>query len=158
MTSGWGWRRRGGWRTGRFTRPARPLGSSVPWITVGLLVLLFHFLGGSLTSAEGVLFDLPESGLAEGAKTELVALALSMPRGTLVYFDDARYRPDDGASAAAFGEHLGERVRASGETTLMILADRAVAAGELMNLAAIARMSGVKRVLFANKRAEGRTE
>ncbi len=60
--SQWNWkpeRTQGVWRTG----PAwlRPFLSAVPWITVLLLVLMFHIVGGTLVSSEGVLFDLPDS-------------------------------------------------------------------------------------------------
>jgi len=159
MTSGWGWRRvrgrnRGGWTFLSYGS----FGVAVPWITLLLLVLLLRSVAGTLTAAEGVLFDLPESGLSEGEPTKLVAMALAMPTGTLVFFDDARYVLGDGVSAVSLGDHLGERIRESGQTTLLVLADRNVPSGDLMNLTALARMSGVKRVLVANKRAEVRTE
>ena len=37
--------------------------------------------------------------------------------------------------------------------TLLVLADRRVATGEIMKIAALARRSGVESVLFAEKRA-----
>jgi hypothetical protein len=60
--SQWNWkpeRTQGVWRTGPVW--LRPFLSAVPWITVLLLVLMFHIVGGTLTSFEGVLFDLPDS-------------------------------------------------------------------------------------------------
>jgi len=158
VTTGWGWRRaRRSGRSGMAFSFASFV-AAVPWVTLLLLLVLLHAVGGTLTSSEGILFDLPESGLTEGEKTDLVALALVMPNGTFVFFDDARYVLDDGASTISLGEHIGERVRQSGQTTLLVLADRAVGAGELMMLAAQARMNGVKRVLFANKSPEARAE
>lgn len=158
MTSGWGWRRarRGGrsWATFSFAS----FGVAVPWVTILLLIVLLHAVAGTLTASEGILFDLPESGLSESEKTDLVAMVLTMPNGTFVFFDDARYVLDDGPSALSLGEHLGERVRQSGQTTLLILTDRAVGAGDLMNLAVQARLNGVRRVLIANKEPETRGE
>ena len=72
---------------------------------------------------------------------------------TLVFFDDARYTMGDDSSAAAFGAHLEDRVAKSNRKTLLVLADRRVATGELMKIAAMARRSGVGSVLFAEKRA-----
>ena len=99
--SQWNWkpeRTQGVWRTG----PAwlRPFLSAVPWITVLLLVLMFHIVGGTLVSSEGVLFDLPDStGLRDDEPAPLVALVMPMSRETLpqqetlVFFDDGRYSP-----------------------------------------------------------------
>ena len=54
-----GVRARGAWRIG--PEWLRPFLAAVPWITVLLLVLMFHIVGGTFTSAEGVLIDLPDS-------------------------------------------------------------------------------------------------
>ena len=153
--SQWNWkpeRTQGVWRTG----PAwlRPFLAAVPWITVLLLVLMFHIVGGTFTSAEGVLIDLPDSAeLRDGEAAALVALVMSMPRETLVVFDDGRYAIGDDACASAFGAHLEERAAKTERKTLLVLADRRVESGELMKLAGIARSSGMERILFAEKRA-----
>ena len=155
----WNWapgRTQGIWRHG----PAwlRPLAAAVPWITVGFLLLMLHMVGGALSSARGVLFDLPDaSGLEEGEPASLVALVLPMPHETLVFFDDARYTTGDDVSSAAFGDHLADRVGKVERKTLLVLADRRVSTGELMKIAGIARRSGVERVLMAEKR-RGETE
>lgn len=152
--SQWNWkpeRTQGVWRTG----PAwlRPFLSAVPWITVLLLVLMFHMVGGTLTSSEGVLFDLPDTtGLRDDEPAALVALVMPMPRETLVFFDDGRYALGDEASVSALASHLEERAAKTERKTLTVLADRRVASGELMKLAGIARRSGIERILFAEKR------
>jgi biopolymer transport protein ExbD len=158
--SQWNWkpeRTQGVWRTGPVW--LRPFLSAVPWITVLLLVLMFHIVGGTLTSFEGVLFDLPDSaGLRDDEPATLVALVMPMSRRTalqhetLVFFDDSRYVLDDAASVRAFGEHLSERVARSPSKTLLVLADRRVSAGELMRLVGIARESGVRHVQIAERR------
>ena len=149
----WGWRpgrTEGIWRHGL---PAmRPLVAAAPWLTVMLLLVMFHLLDGELVAAKGVLFDLPDSGVAEGEASGLVALVLPMHHETLVFFDDSRYMLSDDASAAAFLRHLSERAARTDRKTMLVLADRRVAGGELMKMASIARRSGLDKVLFAEKR------
>lgn len=154
--SPWGWspeRTQGIWRYG--APWMRPFAAAVPWLTIGLLLLLMHFVGGTFTSAKGVLFDLPEAGLAEGEATELVALVMPMPHETLVFFDDSRYVLGDTSSAAALREHLAERLGRTANRTMLVLADRRVSGGELMKFATIARRGGVSKVLFAERKAGG---
>lgn len=155
MTTQWGWtpeRTLGIWRHGAAWM--RPIAAAVPYLTVLLLLAMLHFVGGTLTSAKGVLFDLPEAGLAEGEATGLVALVMPMPHETMVFFDDSRYLLGDEASLRALGENLAMRVEKSPSRTLLVLADKRVAGGELMRLAAVARRNGVERLLFAEKKAE----
>ncbi len=141
----------------------RPFTTAVPWITVGILLLMFQLIGETLTSAEGVLFDLPEAGLSEGAETKLVALVMPMVREgarreTLVFFNDARFLLGDEASEAAFSEELTTRVTKTGDHVLLVLADRRIPGGELMQLAALAKKSGVARILFAERKEKDSTE
>ena len=153
--SPWGWtpeRTSGIWRHGAGW--LRPFSAAVPWITVLLLLLMLHFASNTLTSAKGTLFDLPDAGLAEGEATGLVALAIPRAHETLVFFDDSRYVLDDAASMRAFGEHLSERVSRSESKTLLVLADRRIRGGDLMDLAAVAKKGGAAKILFAQKRPE----
>lgn len=155
MTAPFGWqpkRTEGIWRYG--APSLRPFVASAPWLTVGLLLLMFHLIGGTLVAEKGVLFDLPEPGLAEGEATGPVALIVPVARETLVFFDDARYTLGDAASAAALAEHFSDAFAESRCKTLLSLADRRVSSGDLMRFAALARMSGVGKVLFAEKKTE----
>lgn len=155
--SDWGWmpeRTQGIWRHGALW--LKPFAVAAPFLSVLVLLLQFGFIGGTFTSAKGVLFDLPDSGVCEGAVTDMAALMMKMPhnRETLVFFDDSRYILGDEPSLAVFGEHLAERAGKTENKTLLVLADRRVAAGELMKFAAVAKRNGVKRVLFAEKSAD----
>ena len=58
------------------------------------------------------------------------------------------------ASAAVLAENLSDVVAASSRKTVLALADRNISAGDLMKFAALARKSGVTKVLFAEKKAE----
>ena len=152
MTTAWGWtpeRTLGIWRHGAAW--TRPVTAAVPFLTVVLLLAMLHFVGGTLTSAKGVLFDLPDAGLADGEATGLVALVMPMSHETLVFFDDSRYLLGDESSLRALGENLAMCVEKSPTKTLLVLADRRVAGGDLMRLASVARRNGVSRILFAEK-------
>ena len=153
--SAWGWRperAKGIWRHGAGW--LRPIVAAAPYLTVGLLLLLFHFVGGTLTASKGLLFDLPADGAAaDGIQTDLVAMVMPMRHDTVVFFDDSRYLLSEASSLSSLGEHLSERTRRNKSTTLLVLADRRVPGGELMSLASLARRSGVRQVLFAERGA-----
>ena len=157
----WGWkveRSQGIWRLGPLW--LKPAAIAVPWIMVGLLIVMLNMIGGTLTSAEGVLFDLPTSGISDGEATPLVALVITMPNvdETYVFFDDARYSLGSDISISAFCEHLSERAKKTDGKTLLVMADKAVSCEQLGKVAAAARSCGLERMLFANKRSEARTE
>ncbi len=152
------------WSVNRERKPSAlgawlsPFASAVPWITIGLLILMFHLIGGTLTTAEGLLFDLPAAAEStEGAETKLVALVMPSTREshrpeTLIFFDDARYLLGDEPSEGVFTTQLAERAAKTKERTLLVLADRRVPGGELMRLGELAKKSGMTRILFAERK------
>ena len=140
------WRHGAGW--------LRPFVAAAPYVTVGLLLLMLHMVGGTLTAEKGLLFDLPEGEAGEGAQTDLVALVMPLRRETVVFFDDSRYVLGDATSLRSFGEQLADRIAGRESKALLVLADRRVPGGELMELAAVARQSGAARILLAVKRTE----
>lgn len=152
-TSEWGW-------SGRINGAAvrhdiawlRPLVAAAPWATLAILVLMMSLLAGTLAIREGVLFELPDSGLGEGESTSLVALLLPVSHETLVFFDDARFILGDAQSMEAFRGQLSERAEKLKEGTLLVLADRRISTGELMRFAAVAKGGGIRQVLFAERR------
>ena len=156
--SPWGWspeRSRGVWRHGPGWM--KPFVAAAPWLTIGVLLMTFHFIGNEMSVSKGVLFDLPAEGVGEGEATGLVALVLPKGHETLVFFDDSRYLLGDAASVDVLRGHLADRAGRVTRKTLLVLADRRVAGGDLMKLASVARKGGLDRVLFAEKR-KGRTE
>lgn len=153
--SPWGWtpeRAPGIWRHGAAW--LKPIVAAAPYLTVGLLLLQLRVVSGTLTAAEGTLFDLPAAVSKDAVGESPVALMMPMTRETLVFFDDTRYLMGEDASRRALGEQLADRFARRTGKTLLVLADRRVAGGELMRLAALAKANGVARVLFAEKRAE----
>ena len=154
--SQWGWspeRNLGIWRHGAGW--LRPVAAALPALTVGTLLLMMLFLGGTLTSARGVLFDLPEGGFAVGENPGLVALVMPVSREITVFFDDSRYLQGDGVSMRSFGDNLAECAGRSETKSLLVLADRRVPTSCLMDIVTTARRSGIEKVVLAAKRPEG---
>lgn len=157
--SPWGWRperTQGIWRHGPLW--LKPLVVVSPWAAAALALMTTYVVGDTLTAARGTLFDLPDADFAEGARTSLVALVMPLRNEPTVFFDDARYSLDDGASVTTLGEHLTDRMGRSPQKTLLVLADRRIPWNDLAKFASVARKSGVEKVLFANKHAEERGE
>ena len=74
--------------------------------------------------------------------------------GTLVFFDDDSYVLEEPQRVARLREQLFAHAqrKGSGRANLLVLADRRVAAGELMKLVGIARESGIGHVQIAESR------
>ena len=157
--SEWKWRpprSEGIWRHGAAW--AKPLVAAAPWVTLALLLAMFALIGGRLTAAPGVVFDLPDPVSGQATVPGMAALVLPSSHGegdaheTLVFFDDARYTLSDDLSASALREQFAQRARDDAQGTLLLLADRRVSAGEIMKIVGFARESGVKQVQIAEKR------
>ena len=156
--SQWGWtpaRKLGVWRYGAGW--IRPVAAAIPYLTVGLLLLMMQMIGGTLTAYKGVLFDLPDGSFTDGDSQGMVALVMPVQRETMVVFDDVRYLLGDAASMRSFGEDLSGSVERQTGKSLLVLADRRVSTGHLMEVVSAAKRSGVGKVLLAGKR-EGDAE
>lgn len=155
--SEWGWtpgRSLGIWRYGAGW--LRPLMAAVPYVTVGLLLLMLYVVSGTMAASRGVLFDLPSGEFVDAEKTGLVALVMPVSRETTVFFDDSRYLLGDETSMRSFRENLTDCLERSADKTLLLLVDRRVSAGHLMELMALAKTCGVARTLVAGKRKDER--
>ena len=153
--SQWGWtpaRNLGIWRYGAGW--SRPIAAAIPYLTVCLLLIMMHMVGGTMTSCRGVLFDLPAGAQSDGEASELVALVMPVQHETMIVFDDARYLLGDAASMRSFGEDLSGSVERRTGKSLLILADRRVSTGHLMEVVSAAKRSGVGKVLLAGKRED----
>ena len=153
--SQWGWtpaRNLGIWRYGAGW--SRPIAAAIPYLTVCLLLIMMHMVGGTMTSCRGVLFDLPDGAQSDGEASELVALVMPVQHETMIVFDDARYLLGDAASMRSFGEDLSGSVERRTGKSLLILADRRVSTGHLMEVVSVAKRSGVGKVLLAGKRED----
>ena len=152
MTSQWGWNIRSA-RNEKRSRSdwVAPFVAAAPWVTLLVLLLMLHLMGGVFTISRGTLFDLPVATAGDTERTDLAMLVLPTAHDTLVFFDDARYVMSDPQSMHVFSTQLEEVAARKGEHTILVLADRRVACGELMRIADIVRTAGIGRVLFAAK-------
>ena len=141
------WRHGAGW--------LKPVMAAVPFLTVGLLLLLLHMVSGTMAASRGVLFDLPSGAFADVEKTSLVAYVMPMSRETIVFFDDSKYQLGDASSMRNFRESLVDSLSRSKEKTLLLMSDRRISSGNLMELMAMARECGVAKVFVAGRRSEG---
>lgn len=150
--SQWGWtpeRSQGIWRHGSVG--LRPFLAAVPFLTILTILLQLHFASGTLTSADGVLFDLPDAEPTEAIDDSPVALMMPVARETLIFFDDTRYMMKDATSMQALEEQLTKSFAHGNAKSILVLADRRVASGDLMKFSSLAKKSGVRRILFAEK-------
>lgn len=153
--SEWGWtpeRNLGIWRHGAGW--LKPVMAAVPFVTVGLLLLMLYFVSGTMASSRGVLFDLPVGAFTDAEKTSLVAYVMPMSRETTVFFDDSRYQLGDASSMRNFRESLVDSLSRSDDKTLLLMSDRRISAGNLMELMTMARECGVTKVFVAGRRNE----
>lgn len=152
--SQWGWtpaRNLGIWRYGAGW--SRPITAAIPYLTVGLLILMMHMVCGKLTSFRGVLFDLPSGDFADGEIPGMVAVVMPVQHETMVVFDDARYVLGDASSMRGFEADLSGNAERRVGKPLLILADRRVSTAHLMEVVSVAKRSGVSRILLAGKQA-----
>ena len=148
----WGWtpaRNLGIWRYGAGW--SRPIAAAIPYLTVLILLLMMQMVGGTFASARGVLFDLPAGAVSDAATTGLVALVMPVQNETMVVFDDTRYLLDDAVSLRSFSEDLSSSVERRAGKPLLLLADRRVSTGQLMEVVSAAKRGGVEKVLLAGK-------
>ena len=68
----------------------------------------------------------------------MVALVMPVQRETMVIFDDVRYLLGDAVSMRSFAENLAESAGRYSGKSLLILSDRRVSAGHLMEVVSAA--------------------
>ena len=79
---------------------------------------------------------------------------MPMSRETTVFFDDSRYQLGDASSMRNFRESLVDSLSRSDDKTLLLMSDRRISAGNLMELMTMARECGVTKVFVAGRRNE----
>lgn len=125
---------------------------AAPFVTVGLLLVMMHMIGGTMTAATGVLFELPDAEIGDEAVPGAVAVVVPMRRETIVFFDDSRYVLGNGESMRRLEERMSARLARPDGKSLLLLADRRVSCADLTSLAQIARRSGAEKLLVAERR------
>jgi biopolymer transport protein ExbD len=129
----------------------RAFTAAVPFLTVLLLMLMLVVMSEGLSSGKGVVFNLPETSVGQGEKTDLVALAMPAKDGVVVFFDDARFLMEDEVSMSQFLSLLAARFEKSKNKSILLLVDAGVPSGSVMKIAETLRNAGALKVLFAEK-------
>lgn len=137
----------------------QPFLAAVPWLNAILLGFMLFMVHGKISVAPGVLFDLPREPLREGSVVSLTAMMIPVgsdtrPGGvdTLVFFDDDRFLIGDASQKDALSERVRESASRKYQTgDLLLMTDKRVSHGEVMDFVNLAREAGIKRVNVALK-------
>ena len=142
----------------RFGGPwARVLLASIPWVNVLVILGLLLVVHREIVITPGTLFDLPGAPLREGVHTGFTVLMVSVLRDvaegneTLIFFDDNRYVAQDQNQMAVLSERLRSRINAKSGDELLLLADKRVSHGDVLQFVNVARLAGVPRICVAQK-------
>lgn len=144
----------------RFGGPwTQAISIAVPWINAIFLVVLMVLVHRKIAVTPGVMFDLPEAPLREGSHGTMTAMMIPVgsenrPGGqdTLVFFDDDRFLTSDSQQWEALSERIREiAAQNQQDGTLLLMADKRVSHGDVMNFVNLVRESGVRRVNVALK-------
>jgi biopolymer transport protein ExbD len=137
---------------------AQSLFAATPWLTVILIIAALFLAHGRIAITPGVMFDLPTAPLTEGSQGGGVTVLLfSVSRDTLagdetlVFFDDERYLIQDESQLTRLAQRLADTAVLERYQEMLLLADKSVPHGDVMQFITLARQSGVKRVTVAQK-------
>ncbi len=137
------------------SRIGQGLISAAPWLDIVLLMVLLALLQGKFVLQPGMVVELPRVAFGEGTLPALsmVVVAAPAPGGTgrreIVFFDDNRYRVERAAAMERLQEDLARYGRMQEGSDLVVLADRHVGHGTIMDLCDMARAVGMERVNVA---------
>ena len=129
----------------------------IPWIDSIIIVVLLLAVNHRLTIVPGIVFDLPSAPLRGGTHNALIAVMVpvgqdvSRGRETLIFFDDERFSMNDEELLLRLSEKVRNRIQASSNHDLLLLADKNVPHGDVIRFVNIVREAGVRRVNVGEK-------
>ncbi len=129
----------------------------IPWIDAIIIIVLLMAVNNRLTIVPGMVFDLPAAPLRGGTHGALKAVMvpvvqdLSSGSETLVFFDDERFSMNDEELLVRLSAKVRNRVQASSNRDLLLLADKKIPHGDVIRFVNIVREAGVRRVNVAEK-------
>lgn len=138
--------------TGR-ARPGALFFQIVPWLNAVVIVALTMVLSRRITISPTIEFELPRTQYTESAETGAGLVMLRPNAGekdTIVFFDDVRYRVGSGDETNLY-EHISRYATKFNSAQILLLADKNVFHGDVMNIVNLARRAGVARVNVAVK-------
>lgn len=127
----------------------------VPWLNFAVVLALFFAISGRLTLQPGVVFEVPQAPFDEGVQRALTLVMIHAERAeedeTLIFFDDVRYQPGEPEQRAQLGAELARAALRPNGHQVLLLADRRVPHGAVIDLVTLIRAAGVRRVNVAVK-------
>lgn len=144
----------GGLRTRYFpkSRIGQGLISVAPWLNVVLLCMFFAILDARFVLQPGVVVRLPVAPFAEGLRSRMTAVVLSLETGLpgarmeTVVFDDAHYAAADEKQMERLKSALRAAAGRHPDDGLIVLADRGVQLGTVVRIFNMAREAGIREV------------
>jgi biopolymer transport protein ExbD len=131
-----------------------------PWVNIILLLGFVLLLEARFVLQPGVVVELPTAPFADGSRSALKAVILSLQTGTpglreeTVFFDDAHFRVKDEAQRRRLGNALAAMAGRRPGRGLVILADRRVQMGTVIQVFDMARDAGIREVTLGTRGAE----
>ena len=135
----------------------RTLTTVAPWLSVIIIVAVLFVAHSRIAVTPGVVFDLPPAPFLEGTQAGLTVLMFSVSRETqageetLVFFDDERYLIQDEEQIARLANRISASISIERHDDVLLLADKRVPHGDVMQFVNIARKAGAKRINVAEK-------
>jgi len=129
----------------------------IPWIDSVIIIVLLLAVNHRLTIVPGMVFDLPAAPLRGGTHNALNAVMVpvvqDVSRGseTLIFFDDERFSMNDEELLLRLSEKVRNRIQASSNHDLLLLADKNIPHGDVIRFVNIVREAGVRRVNVGEK-------
>ncbi|MGQ9662737.1 MAG: ExbD/TolR family protein [Kiritimatiellia bacterium] len=131
--------------------------SAAPWINVILLLIMFLALENRVVLQPGVVVDLPGAAFVDGTQPGLVAVILHVsgtadkPPREMVFFEDERFFTDTAEQMENLRRALEKQLRDKPDAPLVILADRRVPHGTVVEIVNLAREVGLRFVNVATR-------
>jgi len=130
---------------------------AVPWINAIIIMVALLAVNNRIAITAGVVFELPSAPLHEGSHDGLTVLMFSVSRDiqageeTLVFFDDERFLIQDEEQSARLANRISGSISIERHQDVLLLADKRVPHGDVMQFMNIARKAGAKRINVAEK-------
>ncbi|MDA3925449.1 MAG: biopolymer transporter ExbD [Kiritimatiellae bacterium] len=129
----------------------------IPWIDAIIIIVLLLAVNNRLTIVPGMVFELPSAPLRGGTHDTLTAVMVpvveDIRRGseTLVFFDDERFSMNDEELLRHLSDKVRNRIQASSNHDLVLLADKNIPHGDVIRFVNIVREAGIRRVNVGEK-------
>jgi len=144
------------------SRIGQGLVSMAPWLNIVLLLIFFAILDARFVLQPGVVIQLPEAPFAEGLRSGLTAVVLSLETGVpgvreeAVIFDDARFQVSNASQMKRLKQALTAGAYQHPSWGLVILADRHAQVDTVIRLMDMAREAGIKTVNLGTRETAAR--